>query len=246
VELYFSGAFWHISFIGCAFGVIGINRSFLWRLNMAKAKNVATSQVVVSFTSLKDLGYQQAGNFEKGLSMAQHALDNIVGFPKDVPSEAKDELYEGYRMRFNELNPAKVYAVINDHYVHATPEHMEAKNVEKIEVGVAYAFSYTQQEFGKLKNTQPALHALIEKVRSTCNTYCSNRLNDLKRAATAILNKDKPRERTANKDFAEFVLAWMNDTAPTRLISAKNRGDASADNKKFNEAKVAFMVKWNA
>ena len=213
---------------------------------MAKATKVATSQVAVSFTSLKDLGYQQAGNFEKSISMAQHALDNIVGFPKAVPTEAKDELYEGYRMRFNERNPAKVYAVINDHYVHATQEHIEAKNVEKIEVGVAYAFSYSSQEFGKLKNTQPALHALIDDVRQKCNTYCSNRLGDLKRAATAILNKDKPRERTANKDFAEFVLAWMNDAAPTRLISAKNRGDASADTKKFNEAKVAFMVKWNA
>jgi hypothetical protein len=71
-------------------------------------------------------------------------------------------------------------------------------------------------------------------------------LSDLKRAANVILNKDKPRERTANKDFAEFVTAWMNDAAPTRLISAKNRGDSSADTKKFNEAKVAFMVKWNA
>ena len=118
--------------------------------------------------------------------------------------------------------------------------------MEKIEVGVAYAFSYSSQEFGKLKNTQPALHALIDDVRQKCNTYCSNRLGDLKRAATAILNKYKHRERTANKDFAEVVLAWMNEAAPTRLISAKNRGDASADNKKFNEAKVAFMVKWNA
>jgi len=211
---------------------------------MAKAKTVATSQVA-SFTSLKDLGYQQAASFEKSISMAQHALDNIVGFPKDVPSEAKDELYEGYRMRFNENNPAIVYAVINDHYVRATQEHIEAKNVEKIEVGVAYAFSYSSQEFGKLKNTQPALHALIEVIRSKCNTYCSNRLADLKRNANQILNKDKPRERTANKDFEEFVLAWLNDAAPTRLISAKNRGDSSADTKRFNDAKVAFLTKWN-
>jgi hypothetical protein len=212
---------------------------------MAKASAKSTS-VATSFTSLKDLGYQQAGNFDRSISMAQHALDNIAGFPKDIPSEAKDQLYEGYRMRFNENNPAVVYAVINDHYVKATQEHIEAKNVEKIEIGVAYAFSYSSQEFGKLKNTQPALHALIDVIRQKCNTYCSNRLADLKRAANAILNKDKPRERTANKDFAEFVLAWMNDTAPTRLVSAKNRGDSSADTKKFNEAKVAFMVKWNA
>ena len=213
---------------------------------MAKTTKAATAQVATTFTSLKDLGYQQAGNFEKSISMAQHALDNIAGFPKDVPSEAKDELYEGYRMKFNELNPATMYAVINDHYVRATQEHMDNKSIEKIEIGAAYAYSYSSQEFGKLANTRPALHALIKIVREKCNTYCSNRLGDLKRAANAILNKDKPRERTANKDFAEFVEAWFKDTAPDRLKSASARGDSSADSKRFNEAKVAFMVKWNA
>jgi hypothetical protein len=212
---------------------------------MAKATATA-AQSASPFTSLKDLGYQQAGNFEKSISMAQYALDNITGFPADVPTESKDALYEGYRMKFNELQPAKVFAVINDHYVLATPEHIAAKNVEKIEVGVAYAYSYSSQEFGKLANTNPALHALIKAVREKCSTYCSNRLSDLKRAAKNILNKDKTRDRTANKDFAEFVADWFKDTAPTRLKSAEARRDSTADSKRFNEAKVAFMVKWNA
>jgi len=212
---------------------------------MVKSATKPTASVA-SFASLKDLGYQQAGNFEKSISMAQYALDNIAGFPKDIPSESKDELYEGYRLKFNELNPAKMYAVINDHYVTATQEHMDNKSVEKIEVGVAYAYSYSSQEFGKLANTQPALHSLIKVIREKCSTYCSNRLNDLKRAANNILNKDKTRARTANKDFAEFVEAWFKDAAPDRLKSAKARGDNSADETRFNQAKVAFMVKWNA
>jgi hypothetical protein len=212
---------------------------------MAKSATKSTS-VATSFTSLKDLGYQQAGNFEKSIGMAQYALDNIVGFPKDIPTESKDALYEGYRMKFNELQPAEMYAVINDHYVKATQEHKDNKAVEKIEIGVAYAYSYSSQEFGKLANTQPALHALIKVVREKCSTYCSNRLNDLKRAANNILNKDKTRERTANKDFAEFVDAWFKEGAPNRLKSAKARGDNSADEARFNQAKVAFMVKWNA
>lgn len=212
---------------------------------MAKSQSSVASSTPV-FTSLKDLGYQQAGNFEKSLSMAQYALDNIVGFPTDVPTEAKDSLYEGYRMKFNELQPAKMFAVINDHYVLATQEHIEAKAVEKIEVGVAYAYSFSSQEFGKLANANPALHALIKAVREKCSTYCSNRLSDLKRAATTILNKDKTRARTANKDFSEFVDAWFKVTAPDRLKSASARGDSSADTARFNAAKVAFMMKWNA
>ena len=66
----------------------------------------------------------------------------------------------------------------------------------------------------------------------------------LPRAANKILNAGRDRNRGVNKDFSEFVEAWFKDTAPDRLKSAKNRGDSSADDKRFNEAKVAFMVKW--
>jgi hypothetical protein len=213
-------------------------------MNMAKAKPFSSSDV--SFTSLKDGAYQQAGAAQTLESVARFALEQIAGFPKELPTEAKDELYDGYRMKFDSLNPIKCYAVINGHYVLATLEHMDSKNVEKINVGVAFAFSYSSQEFGKLANTNPALHAVIKEVREKCSTYCSNRLGDLKRAANRILSEGKERQRSANKDFAEFVDAWLKETAPTRLKSAKSRGDSTADEKRFNEAKVAFMVKWNA
>jgi hypothetical protein len=71
-------------------------------------------------------------------------------------------------------------------------------------------------------------------------------MSDLKRRANTILNEGKERTRTANKNFAEFVDEWFKEIAPTRLKGAKNRGDSTAMDKKFNEAKVAFMVKWNA
>ena len=212
---------------------------------MAKTKTVATF-TQGSFTSLKDSAFQQAGAAQTLESVAHYALEKIAGFPKEISSEAKDELYEGYRMKFDALNPKKTYAVINDHYVLATQEHIDTKGVEKVEIGVAYAFSYSSQEFGKLANTRPALHALIKEVREKCSTYCSNRLGDLKRAANRILNEGKERQRSANKDFAEWVEIFFKDTAPTRLKSANARGDSTADAKRWNEAKVAFMVKWNA
>ena len=202
---------------------------------------VATQE---SFASLKDSAYQQAGAHQTLESVARYALGKIDGFPKEVPTEAKDMLYEGYRMKFADLQPDTVYAVINDHYVLATVEHILMDNVEKVSIGVAYAYAYSSQEFGKLANTQPALHKLVQGVREKCATYCSNRLGDLKRAANRILNDGQERTRTANKDFAEFVNAWFKDTAVDRLKSAKSRGDKSADDKRFNEAKVAFMVKW--
>ena len=211
---------------------------------MAKAKALATS--VASFTSFKDAAFQQAGAAKTLEDVARFVMEKSPAFPTDVPTELKDELYEGYKMKFETLRPAKMYAVISGHYVEPTPEHMSAKNVEKVEIGVPFAFSYTSQEFGKLKNTNPALHAIIQKIRSEFSDYASNRLGDLKRAATKILNNGKTRERTANKDFAEWVEKFFKEDAPTRLKSASARGDLSADATRWNEAKVAFMVKWNA
>jgi hypothetical protein len=207
----------------------------------AKAVEFATQP---AFTSLKDSAFQQAGAHQTLESVARYALAQIKDFPKEVPTEAKDALYEGYRMKFDALQPAVMYAVINGHYVLASQEHKDNAKVEKVSIGVPYAYSYSAQEFGKLANTNPALHALVKTIREKCSTYCSNRLGDLKRAANKILNDGKERNRGVNKDFSEFVEAWFKDTAPDRLKSAKNRGDASADDKRFNEAKVAFMVKW--
>lgn len=209
-------------------------------------KTAVASATSVPFTSLKDSAFQQAGAAKTLEDVARFVMERVPNFPTDVPQEAKDELYAGYMLKFNDLRPATVYAVINDHYVLATQEHLDAKNVEKIEIGVPYAFSYSSQEFGKLKNTKPALHAIIGKVRSDFSDYASNRLGDLKRAALKIVNNGKTRERTANKDFAEWVELFFKDTAPTRLKSASARGDSSADEKRWNEAKIAFMVKWNA
>jgi len=205
---------------------------------------MALSATAKTFTSLKDSAFQQAGAYQTLESVARYALAEIKDFPKEVPTEAKDALYEGYRMKFDMLQPSVCYAVINGHYVLATQDHIKTDNVEKINIGVPYAYSYSSQEFGKLANTNPALHALIREIRKLCSTYCSNRLSDLKRAATTLLNEGKERQRGVNKDFAEFVEAWFKDAAPDRLVSAKNRGDATADSKRFNEAKVAFMVKW--
>ena len=199
-----------------------------------------------TFKSLKDSAFQQAGAAQTLEDVARYVLGLVPGVPKEIPSETRDELYEGYRMKFDTLKPVQTYAVINDHIVLATEEQKKTKNLEKIEIGVAYAFSYSSQEFGKLANTRPELHKLLKEIRDACNTYCSNRLGDLKRAATKIINNGKDRQRGANKDFAEFVEAWFKDTAPDRLKSASARGDSTADSKRFNEAKVAFMVKWHA
>jgi hypothetical protein len=150
-------------------------------------------------------------------------------------------------MKFNELNPANTYAVVNGNYVTLeTLGDQDVSKVEQVTVGVEFAYSYTNQEFGKLKDENPQLHSLIKIVREKCSTYCSNRLGDLKRAGRKLLNNGKDRERTANKSFDDYVNEWLKDTAPTRLKNAiARKNNSQSDAERFNRAVIAFRVEWN-
>jgi hypothetical protein len=141
------------------------------------------------------------------------------------------------------VNPAEQYAVINDHYVLVNTPELEGSR-ERVNIGVDYAFSFTQQQYGKLKNENPYLHAIIKQWRDKVNTYCSNRLADLKRQARTILNEGKTRERGATADFAQRIADIFTDLA-VKCKNAKARGDETADEKKFADARKAFMTAWS-
>jgi hypothetical protein len=203
-----------------------------------KTTKVAESAAQTSFTSLKDSAYQQAGANQTLESVARYAIEKIAGFPETVSPEAKDQLYEGYRMKYDSLHPAKTYAVIADHYVEATPEHMASKNVERVEIGVAYAYSYSSQEFGKLANTKPALHALIKRIRESCSDYCSNRLGDLKRAAKSLLSNGQTRSRQTLDFIRSTEKIFTSLEKSVKVKSAK--GDTTANPVQFKLAVAAF------
>ena len=198
-----------------------------------------------TITSLKDLGYQQASTGDSLDNQAEYALVHISGFPEDISSEAREMLYEGYRQRKSERNPAKVYAVINDHYVIATPEQVQNKKIEKIEIGVAYAFAYSSQEFGKLKNTNPALHGIIKTIRDDVADYCSNRLGDLKRACKKILAKRNGTTTTRTTlDFAQSMTNLFDAQAKSVKVKETKR-DTTANSAKYALAVKAFWATYN-
>jgi hypothetical protein len=193
------------------------------------------------YKSLRDMGYAQAKTGDSLADQAQYAIDLIAGFPSDIPAESRAELYSGYQLRFNENRPAVTYAVINGHYTIATAEQIANPKVEKIDVGVTYAFSYSSQEFGKLANTNPALHGIIKAWRSDASDYCSNRLGDLKRAALKLLNKGKTQQRQT-LDFAESMTKLFDAQAKSVKVKA-GRGDSTANETKYKAAVAAF---WKA
>jgi len=197
--------------------------------------------------NLVDLGYAQAGAGDALTSHAQSAIAHIVGFPDSVPDEARADLYTGYRKRWDANHPAVLYAVIDGNYVQATAEMEKNKKVEKVEIGMHHVFSYSQQEFGKLKTTQPALHAVMQPIRENIVDYCSGCLSDLKGKARKIIKKENPTPRAPNLDFSDWLMDREKGIIPemqAKCKTAKKRGDATADEVRLKEAIAAFLAKW--
>jgi hypothetical protein len=199
------------------------------------------------FNSISDLGYKQAVTGDTLRVQAKYALDVIVGFPEEINKTDKATLFAGYQLRYAEINPKVDYVVIdgNYHRVDDLNDKMKEKidKLERIQVGVDFAMSFSQQQFGALRESEPNKHALVKIVRDKFNTYASNKLGTLKSEARKYLNEGKSRERGATKSFADRVditLADMKDKCKT----ANARGDTTADSRALGIAIEAFLNAW--
>lgn len=195
------------------------------------------------YHSLKGVAYEQAKTGEAFESQAMYVMENVPGFPGECPDEARAELNAGYRQRKAELMGTTVYAIIDGNYVLASqvPDHKG----EKVEVNVDVAMRYSTYEFGKLAETaSPQYKGIISKIRDDVSTYCSNKFKELTRQANSIINAGKSRKRGATKTFDDALKATFDDYYK-RVRNAAKRGDPTANEKRFSEAKVAFFAVWN-
>ena len=209
------------------------------------ATKANTPAVNEQITSLKDGAYKQAVASDRERGVAKFVMEKCKTFPDTIPDEVRAELYAGYQLRFNETNKADRYAIVNDHYLLIDGSNPDLeKEREIVVIGTDYAMSFSQQQYGKLKNENPYLHAIIKTWRDKISTYCSNRLGDLKRQARAIMREGKPRERSATADFAHRLEEVFKDLR-IKCDNAQKRGDETADKKKFDLARTAFMTAWS-
>jgi hypothetical protein len=185
---------------------------------MSKAKSSVPSVGSVNVTSMKDAGYQSAVGAERIASVARYVYEQCPNFTNEVSDEVKTQLRAGWALRWQELNPAVAYT-----------EDWVPNEKGSYVMTVDVCFSYSQQAFGQLKESDPVKHGVIKGVRDTFNKYASNRMADLKSAVRKIENEGKPREKAPTKSFGTFV----EDTFKTLKARAKTaiaRGDVTAPN----------------
>ena len=176
--------------------------------------------------NLKSAGYQSAIADERLSHVAKYVLDVCPSILDEVPAEVKSQLVEGWALRWQELNPAKRY---NSEWI---PDPKGGN-----ELTLAYAMSFSQQQFGQLRQSDPVKHGVINNIRTPFNKYASYKMKGLLKAIRNL--NPETRERGATDDFATYINKVM-DTIKTRCKNAKARGDSTADEVKTRMAIDAF------
>lgn len=192
----------------------------------ASNKNAEQAAPVTQFefASVRDFAANQAGHVLSGMQYARWAEQNIAGFPDNVTKETMEEVQSGYLLKYTEYNPNQRYIrEDSDRYVPLTGEKPEGKEV--LEIGAAFAMSYTSQQFGALRKDTPNLHGIVKEWREKFSKYSSNAWNNL------LANHRKlhavPQERGVNKDFLKYLEETLS-AMETRNKTALSRGDGSA------------------
>ena len=212
---------------------------------MAKKTAIASAvEFAIDYKSLKDFGYSVAKKSDASRLDGAWALDNIPNFLTEPAKEVLSELKEGFRQRYSETHPDVEYAVVDGNYIPRDQLPPDAKVMENLKIGVAYAFSFTQQAYGALKADDLAKYNLVNDIRDKVNKYCFNCLSDLKAAARKVEKQRNPETstRAATLAFGEYMSkqfeAWSQ-----RCKTAEARGnDPTADSTALREARIAFMV----
>jgi hypothetical protein len=186
--------------------------------------------------NFKDAGYRIARNSDDARNTALWVYDQCPDFIDNPPEEIIAQLIDGFAMRFHENRGDRFYQRADSVMVECKPDTVGATVMN-----VHVAFGYTGQQFGKLKNEDPALHAIIKTVRDDFSGYRFDCMASLKNRIRKIINGGKTRERGANADYVD-ALRKAFDTFDTRALNAKNRGDSTADQIKFRVARDAFWV----
>ena len=199
-------------------------------------------------TSIKDAAYRFARAGETATHLATYVMGQDPSFPAETSAELKADLYAGFMTRAHELWGQDYFTRGESGVLIKAGNSLDGKAEYpkgSTTLSLSYCYSFSQQEFGQLKNKDPQLHGLIKLMRDRFSKYASNNLTALKRSANNILNEGKTRERGATKAFTQSLTDMFTDY-DKRVKNAENRGDDTANPAKFRTARDAFWKVYNA
>ena len=207
---------------------------------------------VVTVKNLQDLAMQHANALGKVKALAVWGLGNIKGFPENISADDTEQLQLGYRHKYSLDHPAVEYAVVEGNYLKVSDCQIQGIEIpskaERVHFGVDYAFSFNQNEAGRLKDTHcEFVYNIVKEIRGKCNKYVSNTLGNLvsegikqKKLSEGIMP-----ERKANLDLFDWVYCEKGpiESMKLRAKNALAKKTVTQDEvKKLNSAIIAFNV----
>lgn len=201
---------------------------------MAKNANVPAP------SSMKDVAYRFAVNGETTHELAKFVFDKCPTFLDTVPEEVRNELRAGFILRKQEITEPVYYKMGEGKFIPVTDKTVDGLTV----MTPIVAMSWSQHEFGQLKKTDPAMHAIAASMRDKVNTYVSDKMKSLTAAVKVLANEGKVRQRAVNKTFVE-ALETVFDAFDKKVKTAKDRGDPNANPVKYRMARDAFWKTFN-
>ena len=199
-------------------------------------------------TSIKDAAYRFARAGETATDLARFIMVQAPEFPSEVSAELKADLFAGFMTRAHELWGQDYFTRGESGTLVKAGNSLDGKAEYpkgSTTLSLHFCYSFSQQEFGQLKNKDPQLHGLVKQMRDKFSKYASNNLSALKRSASNILNEGKTRERCATKAFTQSLTDMFADY-DKRVKNAESRGDDTANPAKFRTARDAFWKVYNA
>jgi hypothetical protein len=216
---------------------------------MAKNANAVNE---VSVKNLQDLAMQHANALGKVKALAIWGLGNIKGFPENISTDDTEQLQLGYRHKYSIDHPAVEYAVVEGNYLKVSDCQIQGIEIpskaERVHFGVDYAFSFNQNEAGRLKDTHSEfVYNIVKGIRTACNKYVSNTLNNLisEGVKQKKLSEGIVPERKANLDLFDWVYCEKGpiESMKLRAKNALAKKTVTQDEvKKLNNAIIAFNV----
>lgn len=182
---------------------------------------------MVSFVpkNLRDAAYQAA---HAGQSLRQCAIFVRDTQPdvleKGLSDANKAELYSGWQLKYKEDHKDQRFVIRENKLIPLADNVADQEGMVCFNVDVAMML--TQQAFGKLKSEDPDRHAVVGRIRTAFQAYCSNRWNDMLRIIREADAEGKPKAGRRTLDFTQ-KLAEVFDKLKTERKNKAAKGDVT-------------------
>ena len=201
------------------------------------AQAISSIALPTEFTSLKNAGYSFAVAGEYATNVAKYVFEQCPTFLDSVPKEVEAQLTEGFALKAQELRNASAHIPkrFNNEWI---PDENGG-----VEVTIAYAMSFSQQEFGRMRIAEPVKHGVVKQVRDAFSKYKNARMQQLRNAIKGLNKETAPRK--PNKDYAQFIVDTMQSILDKAKSVSARGNDATCDQVKTRMAVEAFNKVWN-